>query len=74
MSQARRAGLSRPAIAGDQVIRALPGVNICQAVGARRVLFFTDDELKATGSAKIRTADLRALAAQRLRAEGRDLG
>jgi len=40
--------LSRPAIAGDQVIRVLPGVNICQAVGARRVLFFTDDELKAT--------------------------
>ena len=33
----------------------------------RRVLFFTEDALKTTGSAKIKTADLRQLAAQRLR-------
>jgi fatty-acyl-CoA synthase len=32
----------------------------------RRVLFFTADELKLTGSAKIKTTDLRALAATRL--------
>jgi fatty-acyl-CoA synthase len=37
----------------------------------RRVLFFTEDELKTTGSAKIKTADLRKLAAQRLGAETR---
>ncbi len=36
----------------------------------RRVLFFAEDELKTTGSAKIKTADLRKLAAERLAAEG----
>jgi fatty-acyl-CoA synthase len=34
----------------------------------RRVLFFQEHELKTTGSAKIKTADLRKLAAERLRA------
>ncbi|MBW8784350.1 MAG: AMP-binding protein [Novosphingobium sp.] len=32
----------------------------------RRVLFFAEDELKTTGSAKIKTAELRKLAAERL--------
>jgi fatty-acyl-CoA synthase len=36
----------------------------------RRVLFFAEDELETTGSAKIKTADLRKLAAERLAAEG----
>ena len=36
----------------------------------RRVLFFAEDELKTTGSAKIKTADLRKLAAERLAQEG----
>ncbi len=36
----------------------------------RRILFFAEGELKTTGSAKIKTADLRKLAAERLAAEG----
>ena len=36
----------------------------------RRVLFFDENELATTGSAKIKTADLRKLAADRLAAEG----
>lgn len=35
----------------------------------RRVLFFNEDELATTGSAKIKTADLRKLAAERLASE-----
>jgi fatty-acyl-CoA synthase len=35
----------------------------------RRVLFFAEDDLELTGSAKIKTADLRKLAADRLAAE-----
>ncbi|MFM6933049.1 MAG: class I adenylate-forming enzyme family protein [Novosphingobium sp.] len=36
----------------------------------RRVLFFAEDELETTGSAKIKTAELRKLATARLAAEG----
>ena len=36
----------------------------------RRVLFFAEDELKTTGSAKIKTDELRKLAAARLAGEG----
>lgn len=36
----------------------------------RRVLFFTEDELRLTGSSKIKTADLRALVTERLGGEG----
>ena len=36
----------------------------------RRVLFFAQDELKTTGSAKVKTADLRKLAAERLAQAG----
>ena len=35
----------------------------------RRVLFFAEDELELTGSAKIKTADLRELAARKLAEE-----
>ncbi len=35
----------------------------------RRVLFFTEEELNLTGSAKVKTADLRKLVAERLAAE-----
>lgn len=35
----------------------------------RRVLFFAEEDLKTTGSAKIKTADLRKLAGDRLKAE-----
>jgi acyl-CoA synthetase (AMP-forming)/AMP-acid ligase II len=38
----------------------------------RRVLFFSADDLQLTGSAKVKTADLRALAAKRLEAEAAD--
>ena len=36
----------------------------------RRVLFFAEDELRLTGSAKVKTSDLRALVAKRLGDEG----
>lgn len=36
----------------------------------RRVLFFAEDELETTGSAKIKTAELKKLATDRLAAEG----
>lgn len=36
----------------------------------RRVLFFAEDELATTGTAKIKTTELRKLAAERLAAEG----
>ncbi len=36
----------------------------------RRVFFFTEDQVALTGSSKIKTADLRALVAKRLEAEG----
>lgn len=36
----------------------------------RRVLFFSEDDLQLTGSAKIKTADLKALVVKRLEAEG----
>ncbi len=36
----------------------------------RRVLFFAEEELELTGSSKIKTADLRKMAAERLEAEG----
>jgi fatty-acyl-CoA synthase len=36
----------------------------------RRVLFFDEDEIALTGTAKIKTSDLRALATKRLEAEG----
>ncbi|WP_292636645.1 class I adenylate-forming enzyme family protein [Novosphingobium sp.] len=36
----------------------------------RRILFVAESDLKTTGSAKIKTADLRKLAAERLEAEG----
>ena len=35
----------------------------------RRVLFFRDNEIELTGTAKIKTADLRALATKRLAGE-----
>jgi fatty-acyl-CoA synthase len=35
----------------------------------RRVLFFAEGDLQLTGSAKVKTSDLRALAAKRLEAE-----
>jgi acyl-CoA synthetase (AMP-forming)/AMP-acid ligase II len=35
----------------------------------RRVLFFTADDLQLTGSAKVKTGDLRALVAEKLKAE-----
>lgn len=90
----------------DQVIRAMPGVKICQTVGVpddllgelvvscivrhhgspldeeqvrsaareklasfkvpRRVIFLEEDQIGTTGSAKIKTKDLRALAANAL--------
>jgi acyl-CoA synthetase (AMP-forming)/AMP-acid ligase II len=37
----------------------------------QRIFFFTEEEVALTGSAKIKTADLRALVAKRLEGEKR---
>ena len=47
-----------------------PGGSQLVTVGTSTIKFFAEDELKTTGSAKIKTADLRKLAAERLAEEG----
>lgn len=47
-------------------IREFAKVKLSAYKVPRRVLFFAEDELATTGSAKIKTADLRKLAAERL--------
>ena len=51
-------------------VQAFAKVQLASYKVPRRVLFFTEDELQMTGTAKIKTADLRKLAAARLEAEG----
>ena len=53
----------------EDAIRAFAREKLASYKVPRRVLFFAEDELKVTGSAKIKTADLRKLAAERLAAE-----
>jgi acyl-CoA synthetase (AMP-forming)/AMP-acid ligase II len=50
-------------------VRAFAGETLASYKVPRRVLFFTEDELETTGSAKIKTADLRDLVARRLAAD-----
>ena len=47
-------------------IRAFAKQKLASFKVPRRVLFFDDDEFKTTGSAKIKTADLRKLASERI--------
>ena len=54
----------------EDAIKAFAKQKLASYKVPRRVLFFAEDELKTTGSAKIKTADLRKLAAERLAAEG----
>ena len=54
----------------EEAIKAFARQKLASYKVPRRVLFFAEDELKTTGSAKIKTADLRKLAAERLAGEG----
>ncbi len=58
------------AVLDEETIKAFVKQKLSSYKVPRRVLFFADDELKTTGSAKIKTDDLRKLAAARLAAEG----
>ena len=53
----------------EGLIRAHAREKLASYKVPRRVLFFAEDELETTGSAKIKTAELRKLAAERLAAE-----
>jgi fatty-acyl-CoA synthase len=51
----------------EEAIRAGARTKLASYKVPRRILFFAEEDLKTTGSAKIKTADLRSLAAARLR-------
>ena len=53
----------------EEDVRAFARQTLASYKVPRRVLFFAEDELELTGSAKIKTADLRQLAAKRLEEE-----
>ncbi len=54
------------AVLNEDAVRAFAREKLASYKVPRRVLFFTEDELQMTGSAKVKTADLRKLAAERL--------
>jgi fatty-acyl-CoA synthase len=53
----------------EDMVRAFARETLASYKVPRRVLFFAEDELETTGSAKIKTADLRELMARRLASE-----
>ncbi len=53
----------------EDAIRSFAKATLSSYKVPRRVLFFTEDELATTGTAKIKTAELRQLASDRLAAE-----
>jgi fatty-acyl-CoA synthase len=53
---------------GEADVRAFARQKLASYKVPRRVLFFAEDELQLTGSAKVKTADLRKLAAKTLEA------
>lgn len=53
----------------EDEVRAFAKETLASYKVPRRVLFFAEDDLKTTGTNKIKTADLRKLAAERLEAE-----
>ena len=53
----------------EEAIRGFVREQLASYKVPRRVLFFAEDELQLTGSAKIKTADLRKLVAERLAGE-----
>jgi fatty-acyl-CoA synthase len=54
----------------EDLVRARAREKLAAYKAPRRVLFFAEEELKTTGSAKIKTADLRELARSRLESRG----
>ena len=54
----------------EEAVRTFAKQKLASYKVPRRVLFFAEDELKTTGSAKIKTDELRKLAAARLAGEG----
>lgn len=57
------------AVLSEDEVKAFAKQKLASYKVPRRVLFVAEDDLKTTGSAKIKTADLRKLAAERLAAE-----
>ena len=53
----------------EEAVRAFARERLASYKTPRRVLFFDAGDLQLTGSAKVKTADLRSLAAKRLEAE-----
>jgi acyl-CoA synthetase (AMP-forming)/AMP-acid ligase II len=53
----------------EEAVRSFAREKLASYKVPRRVLFFAEGELQLTGSAKVKTADLRKLAAERLAAE-----
>ncbi|MCJ1961658.1 class I adenylate-forming enzyme family protein [Novosphingobium mangrovi (ex Hu et al. 2023)] len=53
----------------EEDVRAFAKRTLASYKVPRRVLFFAEEDLKTTGSAKIKTADLREMAARRLEGE-----
>lgn len=53
----------------EEAVRAFAKEKLASYKVPRRVLFFNEDDLTQTGSAKIKTADLRAMAVERLEGE-----
>jgi acyl-CoA synthetase (AMP-forming)/AMP-acid ligase II len=56
---------------GEEAVRAFVAERLASYKTPRRVLRVTEAELAMTGSAKVKTADLRALAARRIEQEAR---
>lgn len=54
----------------EDTVRAFAREKLASYKAPRRVLFFAEGDLQLTGSAKVKTADLRKLAAGRLAGEG----
>jgi acyl-CoA synthetase (AMP-forming)/AMP-acid ligase II len=59
----------RGAALDEDAVRGFAKAELASFKVPRRVLFFAEDELELTGSAKIKTADLKALVVKRLAAE-----
>ena len=57
------------AVLSEDAVKTFAKEKLASYKVPRRVLFFAEDDLKTTGSAKIKTADLRKLAQERLAAE-----
>jgi fatty-acyl-CoA synthase len=60
--------LHESASVDEEMVRSFARQKLASYKVPRRILFFSDGELQMTGSAKVKTADLRSLAAQRLEA------